>query len=226
VQHSKSRTAALAAGMAGILVFAGCATTPVGPTVQVMPGEGKSFAVFTADQDACKQYATQQVAGQAQAANNQAIGTAVLSTALGTGLGAAVGGGYGARVGAASGAATGTAIGAGQTQANQMSIQQQYDNAFAQCMYAKHDQVAGWEPAPPQTYGPPQQLPPPPPPRASDPLVAKIQTELMRLGFLGGPADGVLGPRTRAAISNYEKTQGLPPDGTPSEALLDSLRKS
>jgi len=221
----KSRMAVLAAGMTGVLVFNGCATTPMGPSLQVMPGPGKSFEAFNADDTYCRGFAQQQVAGQAQAANNQAIGTAVLGTALGAGLGAAIGGSRGAGIGAASGATTGTAIGADQTAVNQMSIQQQYDNAYAQCMYAKHNQVPGWEPPPgaPTEIGPP---PPPPPPRAYDSLVAKIQKELIRLGLLAGQADGQMGPRTRAAISNFETTQGMPADGKPSEAVLDRLRKS
>jgi hypothetical protein len=32
-------------------MLAGCAATPMGPTVQVMPGPGKSFDAFQADQE-------------------------------------------------------------------------------------------------------------------------------------------------------------------------------
>ena len=77
----------------------------------------------------------------AAAANNQAVGTALLTTALGAGLGAAVGGGgwhgnagRGAGIGAAGGAVAGTALGAGQAGFAQMSLQQQFDVMYGQCM--------------------------------------------------------------------------------------------
>src|SRR4051794_16632713 len=42
------------AGIAGVVVsgllLSGCAQTPLGPTVQVMPGPGKSFETFTYEQ--------------------------------------------------------------------------------------------------------------------------------------------------------------------------------
>ena len=136
----------------GILaMLVGCATTPMGPTVQVMPGRGKSFDAFQTDQLVCKNFAEQQVQGQANAANQSAVGGAVLGTVLGAGLGAAIGGvagnaGAGAAIGAASGAGAGTLYGANSSSQAQWSIQQQYDNAFAQCMYSKGNQVPGWTP--------------------------------------------------------------------------------
>src|SRR5580698_3808639 len=99
------------------LLLAGCAQTPMGPTVNVMPGPGKPFDVFAADQQTCKGYAQSAVQGQADSANNQAAGTAVVGTLVGAGLGAAIGAaagnaGAGAAIGAGAGAATGGGIGA------------------------------------------------------------------------------------------------------------------
>lgn len=131
----------MAVSLWALMALAGCATQPMGPKVQVMPAANKPFEVFQQDQATCKQYAADQVGGQAEAANEKAVGTAVLGTALGAGLGAAVGDGHGAAVGAATGSVAGTAIGAGNSQRDQKSIQQQYDNAYAQCMYAKGNQV-------------------------------------------------------------------------------------
>jgi uncharacterized protein YcfJ len=131
----------VAAGLSAVLLLEGCATTPMGPTVQVMPAQNKPFDQFASEDAGCRQYAGQQVSGQADAANNQAVGTTLLTTALGAGLGAAVGGGKGAGVGAATGGVVGTALGAGNSQHTQPTIQQQYDNAYAQCMYAKGNQV-------------------------------------------------------------------------------------
>ncbi len=147
------RTQAIAAtGLAGLLLLPGCAQTPLGPTVAVMPNPRKSFDEFQADQAVCKNYAASQVAGQAERANTLGVGTAVLGTALGAGLGAAIGGGQGAAIGAASGALGGTALGAGASGTTQYSIQQQYDNAYAQCQYAKGNQV---ERPPPVVVTPP-----------------------------------------------------------------------
>ena len=128
-----------------------CATPPVGPTVAVMPGTNKNFDAFAADQSVCTGYASQQVYGQSQLANNQAVGGAVLGTVLGAGLGAAAGGGAGAAIGAASGAVAGTALGAGYSADSNYSIQQHYNIAYAQCMAAKGNEVPRAQAA----YGPP-----------------------------------------------------------------------
>ncbi len=69
------------AGLSALLLLQGCAATPMGPTVQVMPGQNKPFDVFASEQESCKQYASQQVSGQADSANEKAVGTALLTTA-------------------------------------------------------------------------------------------------------------------------------------------------
>ena len=182
------------------LLLSGCAQTPLGPTVQVMPGPGKSFEAFTYDQASCKQYTTDTVAGQAQNANTRAVGAAAIGTVLGAGLGAAIGGGSGAAIGAGSGAIAGTGLGMGSSANDQYGIQQQYDNAFAQCMYSKGDMVPG--------YGPMMVNAPPPPPGPDTSLTYAVQTQLIRLGYMRPPADGVSGPRTSAAISQDRERVG------------------
>ena len=212
----------MTAGVSGVaallLLLSGCAQTPLGPTVQVMPGPGKSFEAFTYDQAGCKQYATDTVAGQAQNANTRAVGAAAIGTVLGAGLGAAIGGGRGAAIGAGSGAIAGTGLGMGSSAGDQYGIQQQYDNAFAQCMYAKGDMVPGYGPM--MVNAPP----PPPPPGPDTSLTYAVQTQLIRLGYMRPPPDGVSGPRTSAAISQYESVSGLPVDGYPSPPLLARLQ--
>src|ERR1700690_3146774 len=109
-------------------LLAGCAQTPMGPTVQVMPAPGKSFDAFQNDTAVCKSFAAGQVQGQADAANKQAVGAAALTTLLGAGVGAiggAVAGnaGAGAGIGAAAGLGTGAAIGANGSANAQMGIQ-------------------------------------------------------------------------------------------------------
>ncbi len=212
---------------AGIVaMLAGCAATPMGPTVQVMPGPGKSFDVFQIDQANCKTYAASQVQGQAEAANQRAIGGALLTTVVGAGLGAAIGGaagnaGAGAAIGAAAGAAGGGAYGADASTMAQYSIQQQYDNAFAQCMYSKGELVPGF--APVVSYAPSYA---PAPVAVADPLVRATQSELIRLGYLRDSADGFMGPKTRNAIASFQQSNGMPADGAPSQRLLALLQST
>ena len=208
--------------MSGVVVLSllvsGCAQTPMGPTVQVMPGPGKSFETFTYEQAGCKQFAQGAVAGQAQDANNRAVGAAAIGTVLGAGLGAAIGGGRGAAIGAGSGAIAGTGLGMSSSANQQFSIQQQYDNAFAQCMYSRGNMVPG--------YGPMMVNAPPPPPYADMDLTRAVQMQLIRLGYMRPPADGVSGPQTSAAISQFESVSGLPVDGVPSPPLLARLQQT
>lgn len=50
-----------------------------------------------------------------------------------------------------------------------------------------------------------------------------LQRRLAAAGFEPGPADGVLGSATRAAIEGYQRAEGLAITGTPSPALLARL---
>ncbi|HEY3636946.1 MAG TPA: YMGG-like glycine zipper-containing protein [Rhizomicrobium sp.] len=157
------RTIILATALATAL--SGCVSAPMGPSIPVMPGPNKSLDVFQRDEAACEGYASQRVAGGAEAANNTALGEGILGTALGAGLGAAVGGGRGAAIGAASGAVVGTAVGADTSAGAQYSLQRRYDIAYAQCMQTKGNKV----PHPHRAYPPPPPpgaypYPPPPPP--------------------------------------------------------------
>ncbi len=54
--------------------------------------------------------------------------------------------------------------------------------------------------------------------------VREVQDELARRGYDVGPVDGRLGPRTKAAIREYERDAGLPVDGLPSPTLRDHMR--
>jgi Putative peptidoglycan binding domain len=218
---SAGRRLAVAAALTLTLGLGGCVSSKMGPTVQVMPGTGKSFEAFQADQAVCEQYANDQVSGARKEANQQAVGTALIGTALGAGLGAAAGS---AGTGAAAGAVVGTGIAAGNAQAAGQTIQQQYDNAYSQCMYSKGEQVPGFEPAPP----PPVAAAPAPPPKPmyDKALISGIQTELVRIGLYSGTPDGQFGGRTRGAIKDFQKLKGLPQDGVPTMALLDKLKSS
>ena len=69
--------------------------------------------------------------------------------------------------------------------------------------------------------------PPPPPDAGADSgarqRMAAIQRALARLGYDPGPADGIAGPRTRAAIRTFQTDAGLPVDGLASEQLESAV---
>ena len=50
-----------------------------------------------------------------------------------------------------------------------------------------------------------------------------VQEALAEEGFDPGPVDGIWGPATRTAMSDYEKTNGAVADGYPDAAILQSL---
>jgi membrane-bound lytic murein transglycosylase B len=54
---------------------------------------------------------------------------------------------------------------------------------------------------------------------------AELQALLVRAGFDAGTPDGVLGPKTRAAVLAYQARMGLPADGYISGRLLDRLKR-
>lgn len=165
-----------------LLTVAACTTIPTGPSVTAMPGTGKSFDQFRADDFDCRQYAQGQIGGTS--ANDAAVDSGVKSAAVGTVVGAlagaALGGQRGAGVGAGVGLVAGSAAGANAAQASGYGTQRRYDNAYVQCMYAKGERVpmpgrmmSGPErgyappPPPPGAYAPPPPpsgYPPPPPP--------------------------------------------------------------
>jgi peptidoglycan hydrolase-like protein with peptidoglycan-binding domain len=57
-------------------------------------------------------------------------------------------------------------------------------------------------------------------------IIADIQRELERRGFYDGPIDGYHGPRTDAAIRDFEQAAGLKSAAQPSEELLQSIVRS
>ena len=54
--------------------------------------------------------------------------------------------------------------------------------------------------------------------------VRTIQQLLAEGGYEPGPADGLAGRQTRAAIARYQRARGLPVTGAPSPVLLERLR--
>ena len=51
-----------------------------------------------------------------------------------------------------------------------------------------------------------------------------LQKRLTRMGYDVGSTDGVIGPKTRAAVAGFQTSRGLPVDGKPSLEILGLMR--
>jgi len=184
--------------LGSIALIAACTTIPTGPSVMALPGTGKNFDQFRADDAECRAYAQYQIGGTTaqDSAVDSGVKSAVVGTAVGALAGAAMGGGHqGAGVGAGTGLIVGSMAGSGASQASARGAQQRYDHAYVQCMYGKGQKVpvsgqfssgatrpqyapapsyapppppAGYVESPPSNYAPP-----PPPPSAQQPAPAQ-----------------------------------------------------
>lgn len=181
---------ALVPALGALLLLGGCASVPSGPGVMVLPGTGKSFDQFRADDMECRQYASSQVGGTTPdgAAESSGLKSAAVGAAVGAAAGAIIGGRGGAATGAGTGLIIGGATGAGAAGSSQRTLQQRYDYGFQQCMYAKGHKIPSYgryentsRPAPsyattpppppnaPAPAGAPTASAPPPPPPGSPP---------------------------------------------------------
>lgn len=150
-----------------LLALGACAVeAPSGPSVPVMPGDGKTLSQFQQDDATCRQFATQQTGGAspAAAANQAAVGSAAIGTGLGAATGALIGAGagnpaMGAAIGAGAGLLTGSAVGAGNAAASAGNVQERYDIAYQQCMTTTGNKspmvAAAAAPAPAPVYAAP-----------------------------------------------------------------------
>jgi len=161
----------MSAAVVAVLVAGGCAAMPSGPSVLVLPGPGKSFENFQADDYVCRRWAEQQIGGTAQqTANESTAKGAAVGTVVGAGAGALLGAaaghaGAGAAIGAGSGLLVGTAAGGSAGQEYGGEMQQRYDFAYIQCMYSKDNDVPGAV----HRYRIRKSTPPPPPPSSVPP---------------------------------------------------------
>jgi hypothetical protein len=69
------------------IVLSACVSAPTGPTITIMPREGKSFDEFKKDDDECRAFAAKSV----QDGNAAALKEGAISTATGAAIGAAAG---------------------------------------------------------------------------------------------------------------------------------------
>jgi hypothetical protein len=119
------------------IALAACAVAPPsGPSIYAMPAKGKDMAQFQGEEGNCRNYAQAQIGGgtPAGAANQAAVGSAAIGTALGATAGALLGSvsgnmGAGAAIGAGAGLLGGSAVGASNAQASGAGLQERYDMA-------------------------------------------------------------------------------------------------
>jgi hypothetical protein len=170
----------VAIAICSALLLSACATMPNGPSVMVLPGQGKGFDQFQMDDATCRRWATDQTGGAAGSdyATRNTISGAAIGTLLGAAAGAAIGAasgnaGAGAAVGAGVGVLGGTAVGASASTPAYVSLQSRYDAAYLQCMYSKGHQVPVRRGSQPSSYAsqPAVAPPPPPPPPAATPAI-------------------------------------------------------
>jgi len=178
---------------AALLSLSACTTVPTGPSIMALPGTGKNFDQFRADDSDCRQYALVQIgATPNQSAVNSGAQSAAIGTAIGAIAGAAIDGSSGAAAGAGVGLLMGSMIGSGMANQSSYMTQHLYDNGYVQCMYAKghrvpvagnYTQPAGKPatvsfPPPPGPQAQPAPLaadvPPPPPPGSPPPPASHI----------------------------------------------------
>lgn len=166
-------TAKIVATTGALVLLAGCVSVPTGPGVMVLPGSGKSFEQFRADDLDCRQYAYYQAGGSTpdNAAASSAVSSAAVGTLIGAAAGAAFGGHNSAAAGAGAGLITGSMIGASTAGASQYEVQRRYDHAYVQCMYARGHKVpvAGYSNGGARYSTYESSTPPPPPPPANAP---------------------------------------------------------
>lgn len=127
-----------------LFALGACTVIPTGPSMMVLPGTGASIERFRADEAWCRDDAMYMIGGKAAGAaqRESAVSSAAVGTVIGGLAGAALGGnGRGAAVGAGVGLLAGSAAGGESGQRSAIGTQEQYDNAYIQCMYAKGHRV-------------------------------------------------------------------------------------
>jgi hypothetical protein len=173
------RAAPIATVVLILIGLSACATAPMSPSLVTLPGTGRSFDQFRADDYNCRLYGEVQIGlRSAQSAAAAAMTVGINPGTPGTINSAAfVGGGQGGAVGQAvtpPGVIPSSNLPAGTSYA----AQQRYDNAYIQCMYASGNRVpvydSGTRPAsgatqPANVPLPPAGAPPAPPPGMAKP---------------------------------------------------------
>jgi len=169
------------AAVAATVVLGACVSVPNGPSILVLPGTGKTFEQFRADDHECRDFAFESAGGKTanQAATESGLTSAALGTAMGAAAGALINGASGAGVGAGAGLVAGSLVGTSTAGASSYELQRRYDFGYQQCMYLKGNRIpvaghfsdphVGAATPPSARSAPPAGMPPPPPPPPGEP---------------------------------------------------------
>jgi hypothetical protein len=132
--------------LAIISSLAACVSAPTGPTVAIMPREGKPFEVFQQEDQQCREFAANAIKDTSNAALKEGATSAAIGAALGAAAGAVIQGGSSQNVGTGAGIGLlgGAAMGAMNSSGKQNQAQAQYNIAYQQCMYSKGNQVPSY----------------------------------------------------------------------------------
>lgn len=132
--------------------LAACVSAPTGPTVAIMPREGKPFEVFQQEDQQCREFAANAIKDTSNAALKEGATSAAIGAALGAAAGAVIQGGSSQNIGTGAGIGLlgGAAMGAMNSSGKQNQSQAQYNIAYQQCMYSKGNQVPSY---PTQNFG-------------------------------------------------------------------------
>jgi hypothetical protein len=116
------------------------ACTPKYPLTTVLPGLQTNFTAFKAQDETCRAWAAERTHSNAAKMTLGTVGGTVFGAAVGVGVGAltanphaVINGAIGGGVGALGGGALATR--------NTLSVHDQYDRAYTQCMYAQGNQI-------------------------------------------------------------------------------------
>ena len=140
--------------LAIISTLAACVSAPTGPTIAIMPREGKPFDVFQQEDQQCREFAANAI----KDTSNAALKEGATSAAIGAAAGAVIQGGSSQNIGTGAGVGLlgGAAMGAMNASGKQNQAQAQYNIAYQQCMYSKGNQVPSY----PSQGGGPNYRPP------------------------------------------------------------------
>lgn len=145
--------------------LAACVSAPTGPTIAIMPREGKPFDLFQQEDQQCRGFATNSIKDTSNAALKEGATSALIAAALGAAAGAVIQGGSSQNIGTGAGIGLlgGAGIGAMNASGKQNQAQVQYNIAYQQCMYSKGNQVPSYPTQSNSGYMPPQGKPAMPP---------------------------------------------------------------
>jgi hypothetical protein len=187
------RAVPIAAAVLILAGLSGCVTAPMSPSLVTLPGTGRSFDQFRADDYNCRLFGEVQIGlrtAQSAAAAAMPVGTNPGAPAATTSA-AFVGGGQGGAIGQAvtpPGVIPSSNLPAGTSYA----AQQRYDNAYIQCMYASGNRVPVYDagPRPASVASQPSNIPQPPAgaPPAPPPGLAKPAQSVPPAGSATAPA--------------------------------------